>query len=92
VEEMILKVVSKAIECVVSFDRKGKPMPIKFRYINDEEFFVVVKVDKIIHQELQTYTGVKTWLFQCQSMISGAAKDYEIKFEIPSGKWLLYKI
>jgi molybdate-binding protein len=92
VEGIILKVVSKAIDCVVYFDLKGKPRPLKFRYLNEEEFYVVVKVDKVIHQELQTFTGAKTWLFQCQSMINGTAKAYEIKFEILSRRWLLYRI
>lgn len=89
---MTLKVVSKNIDCVVSFDNQGKPRPYKFRYVNEDEVFVAVKVDKIIQQELQTYTGVKTWLFKCQSLINGVAKVYELKFEYEKCRWLLYRI
>jgi hypothetical protein len=89
---MTLKVVSKEIECAVSFNKQGKPRPYKFRYVNEDELNVVVKVDKIIQQELQTYTGVKTWLYKCQSIINGAAKIYELKFEVERCRWFLYRI
>ena len=88
---IVLKVVAKPIEVVAWFDKIGTVHPVRFRIVQDEETTTVI-IDKIINQIEERLAGVYMLVFTCQSLINCKEKIYEIKYEITTHKWILFKI
>lgn len=86
-----MKVVAKPIEVVAWFDKKGTVHPVRFRIIQDEETTTVI-IDKVIRQSKERLAGINMIVFTCQSLMKGTEKVYEIKYEISTCRWVLFKI
>jgi hypothetical protein len=82
-----MKVLMKPIEMVTWTDPQGKVKPIRFR-IDGE----VVKVAKVCHMTEETWAKQRTFIYQCQSEINGQLRTYELKFDLQTCKWYLYKM
>jgi len=87
-----MKVVKKSIEMIAWFNQEGIPHPIKFRIMDNKESWIVIKVDRIIKRDTEKLAGNKMIVFRCQSIINGVEKIYEIKYELDTCKWILFKI
>ena len=88
---IVLKVVAKPIEVVAWFDKIGNVHPVRFRIVQDEETTTVI-IDKIINQIETKLAGIYMLVFTCQSLINDKEKLYEIKYEISTHRWILFKI
>lgn len=82
-----VKVVMKPIEMIAWFDVPGIPRPIRFRHDGE-----VVKVEQIIRLSEEKFAGNRMKIYECQSNINGQLKRYELKYELNTCKWFLYKI
>lgn len=87
-----LKVLAKPIEMVAWFTEGGNPNPVRFRIKNEDETYTVICVDKIIYRQLEKYAGNNMLVFRCQSFINGIQRVFEIKYEISTCKWILFKM
>ncbi|SMC29583.1 hypothetical protein SAMN02745134_03945 [Clostridium acidisoli DSM 12555] len=87
-----MKVVAKPIEVISYTDDKGELRPIRFRLQMDDESVKVIKIDKIIVKNIEKLAGNPMFVFQCQSLIDGIQKQFEIKYELQTCKWILFKI
>jgi hypothetical protein len=87
-----MKVLALPIEMVSYTDNKGSIMPIRFRMQIDEEPMQVIKIDKIIVKETEKLAGNIMFVYKCQSLIDNVIKLFEIKYELATCKWMLYKI
>lgn len=87
-----MKVVAKPIDVLAWFDKDGMPNPVRFRIIDDTGGFNVIKVDRVVIREKEKLAGNEMLKFQCQSNIRGTEKPYELKYELKSCKWMLFKI
>lgn len=87
----MLKVLALPIEMIAWFNEAGLPTPIKFK-INLESVANVVKVDKVIHREVEKFAGNYVYLYRCQSVINNMERVYELKYELKSCKWMLFKM
>jgi hypothetical protein len=87
-----LKVVAKSIEMIAWFTKDGTPNPIRFKIEGEDESVSVIKVDKIIEKDKERLAGNPMMVFKCQSLIDGIEKIYEIKYEVNTCKWILYKM
>jgi hypothetical protein len=87
-----MKVVAKPIDMVVWFSHDGAPNPLKFRVENDDNSFSVIKVDKVLQKDMERLAGNNMLVFRCQSIINGQERVYEIKYELRTCKWILFKI
>lgn len=76
---------------IASFTKDGVPTPIKFKY-HEDEGAIVVKVDRVILRETEKFAGNNMIVFRCQSSINNIQKVYEIKYELSTCKWILFKI
>lgn len=85
-----MKVVAKPIDMVAWFDSDGIH-PSRFK-IKGKEGDVVVKIEKIIKKDSERLAGNPMVVFTCESEINGQLKPYEIKYEINTMKWILFKI
>lgn len=82
----------KPIEMIAYFKQEGVPVPIRFRTSSENALYVVIKVNKIIMKTQEKLAGNKMYVFRCQSFINGIEKVYELKYELSTCKWFLFKI
>jgi len=87
-----MKVVAKPIEMVAWTDTKGNINPVRFKITKEDETSSVVKIDKVISVDKEKLAGNNMLVFKCQSTVNGADKLYEIKYELSSCRWVLFKI
>lgn len=87
-----MKVVNMPIEMIAWFTDSGIINPVKFRFLGQDKENNTVKVDRIITKSQEKLAGNRMMVFLCQSIISGIERKYEIKYEIDTCKWVLFKI
>ncbi|ERK31538.1 hypothetical protein [Clostridium intestinale] len=87
-----MKVIAKSIDVIAWFTESGEPSPIRFRMKNEDQSTTIIKVDKVIFKEKEKLAGNPMLVFRCQSMINKINKIYELKYEIQTCKWTLFKI
>ena len=87
-----MKVVARPIEVVSWTDTKGNINPVRFKIVNEDESISVVKIDKVLTIDREKLAGNLMLVFKCQSVVNGADKLYEIKYELSTCKWILFKI
>jgi hypothetical protein len=87
-----MKVLEKPIQMIAWFNEGGMPTPIKFKINTDEDKYAVIKVDRILFKDKEKIAGNLMYLFRCQSLINNSEKTYELKYELTSCKWMLYKM
>jgi hypothetical protein len=90
--EEIMKVVAKPIDMVCWIDSKGNICPIRFRYTEGDESYKVIKIDKVVSKDIEKFCGNNMLVFTCLSQIEGIQKKYELKYELSTCKWMLFKI
>lgn len=77
------------IEMIAWFGKDGKITPIKFKLSEEGEVKVIV-IDKIIKSEFQKKAGLSVWKFDCRSIINNFAKNYVIKYDTSTGRWMFF--
>jgi len=87
-----MKVLAKPVEMVAWFTENGTPNPVRFRIKNEDQSTTIIKIDKVIFKEKEKLAGNDMIVFRCQGMISKTQKIFELKYELSSCKWMLYKI
>jgi hypothetical protein len=87
-----MKVLALPIEVLSYTDDKGSIKPIRFRMQINDEPMQVIKIDKIIFKETEKLAGNIMFVYKCQSLIDNIQKQFEIKYELNTCRWMLYKI
>lgn len=89
-----MKVLMKPIEMIAWFTRDGKPNPIRYKIVKEYEDGdnIIINVDRIITRAEEKLAGNRMIVFKCQSVFDGTEKLYELKYEINTCKWFLYKM
>jgi hypothetical protein len=87
-----MRVVAKPIEVVCWTDISGNINPVRFKITNEDESNSVIKIDKVICVDKGKLAGNHMLVFKCQSIINGVEKIYEIKYELRTCKFILFKI
>lgn len=86
-----MKTVMKKIDVIAWFDQDKGLIPIKFR-MNEGDSDLVIKIDKIYTKKEEKLAGNRMIAYTCHSIIHGTLKIYEIKYEVNTLRWYLYKI
>jgi len=88
-----MKVLAKPIAMVSWTDTKGVITPVRFKIVNDrDESESVIKIDKVITVDKEKLAGNLMLVYKCQSVIKGFERLYEIKYELSTCKWILWKL
>jgi len=87
-----MKVLALPIEMASYTDNKGNIKPIRFRMQINDEPMQVIKIDKVIVKDTEKFAGNVMLVYKCQSLIDDVMKLFEIKYEISTSRWILYKI
>lgn len=87
-----MKYIRKPVEVIAIFDIEGNPSPFKLRCPDEEEETLVIKVDKILRRDMDKFAGNPMIRYTCESLMGGETKIFEVRYEVHSCKWYLYKI
>jgi hypothetical protein len=87
-----MKVKAKPISVISATDTKGAITPLRFKMQQEDESFITIKVDKILTRDREKLAGNHMYIFRCKSVIDDVEKVYELKYEISTCKWMLWKI
>lgn len=87
-----LKVLAKKIEVIAWFKAGGAIRPIRFRIQNEDKTYQTIRVDKILSVDKEKLAGNFMYLYRCQSVIDGVEKYFELKYELDSCEWMLFKM
>lgn len=77
---------------VVWYSLDGSPHPIRFRCQGDEGEKIVIKIDRVVKIDKEKIAGNEILIFRCESVIEGVQKIFEIKYELKTCRWVLFKI
>ena len=80
------------IEMIAWFTLDGTPNPIRYKMTSNDASNIVVKVDRVVTRSEEKLAGNRMFIFRCQSEINGLLKLFELKYELNTCKWYLYKI
>lgn len=80
------------IEMIAWFTLEGIPSPIRYKIASEDASNIVVKVGRVITRSEEKLAGNRMFIFRCQSEINGLLKLFELKYELNTCKWYLYKI
>ncbi|MCX8131862.1 MAG: hypothetical protein N3I35_17415 [Clostridia bacterium] len=86
-----MKVYMKPIKMICMSNENGAVTPIRFQIKDDSKELITIKVDSITQSSEEKLAGNKMLIYRCQSEIEGVEKVYELKYEISTCKWYLYK-
>ena len=87
-----MKVYMKPIKMISVTEENGVQTPLKFQMRDENKEIITIKINTICLRDEEKLAGNKMYIFRCQSEIDGTIKTYEIKYELASCKWYLYKI
>nr|WP_207753660.1 hypothetical protein [Clostridium paridis] len=77
---------------VAWFDKEGVLHPVRFRFHNEDQSDMRVKVDRVITRNIEKLAGNKMIVYNCISEIEGISKQFQLKYELSTCKWILFKI
>jgi len=80
-----MKIVMRPIEMIAWFTKDGVAKPIRFK-LDD----LVIKVHVISKSE-EKLAGNRMMIFRCQSEIDVELRPFELKYELATCKWFLFK-
>lgn len=87
-----MKVYMKPIKMISVSEFDGVLTPIKFQMKNEVKELITVKIDNIVLRDEEKLAGNRMFIYRCQSDIEGTVKIYELKYEVSSCKWYLFKM
>lgn len=86
-----MKVVCKPIEMIAWFEKNGEIHPIRFKVLENDQVKVIA-IQRVQAVHLEKLAGNPMYVFDCQSHIDGLVKIYQLKYEVRTCKWFLFKI
>lgn len=87
-----MKIVARPIQMVAWFKEDGTPNPVRFKIVNSDETYNVIIINKILACQKEKLAGNNMLVFRCQSVINRIERTFEIKYELSTCKWVLWKI
>lgn len=87
-----MKVLMKSVDMICLSSSEGDITPLKFRFQESGGESRIVKIDRIISRKEEKIAGNRMLVFTVQSLMDGIERVFEMKYEIQSFKWYLYKL
>ena len=82
-----MKILMKPIEMIAWFTEEGVPNPIRFRLDG-----MVSKVDQVTSRSEEKLAGNRMIIYRCQSEVNGELRPFELKYELMTCRWYLFKM
>jgi len=82
-----MKILMTPITVLAHFEENGTPHPLRFKLDDD-----AIRIEHVVSVTEEKLAGNKMLCFRCHSEIDGVLKPYEIKFEVGTCRWFLWKM
>jgi hypothetical protein len=86
-----MKIVARPITVYSWTDIEGGIHPEKLKLEESDEI-KELNIDKVVTVTKEKLAGNPMLVFCCQSAMRGVVRPYELKYELNTCKWVLYKI
>lgn len=87
-----MKILMKTVDMICLSSSNGEITPLKFRFNEDGQEARIIKIDRILDKKEEKLAGNRMLIFKVQSVLDGIERIFEMKYEIQSFKWYLYKL
>lgn len=87
-----MKTCPRHIEVMAYITEKGDFRPLLIRVKLEDGSIKVINIDKVIFKKKEKLAGNDIILFRCQSVIDGVERVFEVKYELCTCKWILFKM
>ena len=87
-----MKVIRQPVDMIAWFNASGVIMPLKFRLESEDHILQTIKINKILYHKEDKIAGNITITYACLVNINNAQKTCELKYNLNSCKWILFKI
>jgi hypothetical protein len=82
-----MKILATPIEVLAYYDLTGKLKPLRYK-LNDE----TIKIEQVVSVTEEKLAGNRMLVYRCQSEIKGELRPFELKYELNTCKWMLWKM
>ncbi|MGI6085944.1 MAG: hypothetical protein ACOYIF_10985 [Acetivibrionales bacterium] len=87
-----MKVLMKSVDMICLSSCDGAITPLKFRWCEEGQEPKIIRIDRILDRKTEKLAGNLMLVFTVQSIIDGVERTFEMKYEVNSYKWYLYKL
>lgn len=87
-----MKVYMKPVKMIAWFTENGVLTPVRYQMLDENKENITINIDRVMQREEEKLAGNRMMIFKCQSMIDGMERLYELKYELGSCKWYLFKM
>ena len=87
-----MKILARPIEVLAHYPLNGVPRPMRFRIENKQQEMMTVKINRVQECREELLAGNKMYVYVCASIINGEEGLMELKYEVASCLWYLFKI
>jgi len=82
----------KSVDMICFNSSEGVITPIKFRIREEGQEARIIRIDRIIDKKEERIAGNRMLVYTLQTTIDGIERIFEMKYEIQTFKWYLYKM
>ena len=87
-----MKVLMQPVEMIAWFNEEKYPVPLRYRVTSENMERVVIKIDRILFKEEEKLAGNRMILYRCEGIINNNRRIFELKYEISTCQWYLFKM
>lgn len=87
-----MEVLLKPIEVVAAFARDGTLRPLRFRVITDDSGYATIQIKTISRRRREQAGRAAIDIYTCLGSVLGREAPLELKYEIATGEWSLYRM
>lgn len=87
-----MKTLARPIQMISWTEENGRIHPLRFKIEGTDGDRHVYKIEKIYTSDLEKIAGNKVYKFTCEININGINKICELRYDLESCRWNLFKL
>jgi hypothetical protein len=87
-----MRTFARPIEIITITDSYGNTSPLRFKTKDRIEEDIIIKVDKVEAKEVEKLAGDIVLLYKCRGFVNDKNREFELKYELVSCKWMLWRM
>lgn len=87
-----MEVLLTPIEVVATFTQDGRISPLRFRILRPDDGNETIFINQVTRRQRQRIGKTLIDIYTCRGTVHDSDRIFELKHEIHSGKWSLYRI
>lgn len=87
-----MKLINIPIDVLCIFTKEGQIEPIKMKIFNDNGETTLISINKFYLLPEEKFNGNVMKLFRCESIYNNKEYIFELKYELKTCNWILFKM